>query len=411
MTNTANNIKDVGSVIARIAAKMLADKTQFIQSIDKEPASSFNNQVNGFNVGQTINISKPARFVPTTNADITSSIQDIVEEKVPLTLNIREVQAVAMTSLEVQNQLALKDWSKRVLDPAVSSLAQTIESTVLTTAVNATYNSVGTAGSTVFDTDTVLSAGEKMAQFLAPQDNEHYLLLNPTANRSAVNARKGLFQSSAAIAEQYKKGYIGEADGFTFLRNNLLPTHTRGTQNTTTGTVTTTSTEGDAVLAITGTSGGTLKKGDIFTIGSVFAVHPITKVKQNFLQQFVVTADTTAVSTAYAAVPISPSLYAGSNGLQNIDSLPQSSAAITLIGSTSTGYVQNLAYHKSAFRFASVPLMKPNGVHMIGQETVDGMTIRVWMDSAILTDKMIMRLDFLGGIVPVRPEWAVRLTA
>src|ERR1700761_5877440 len=158
MVNAVNNIKDVGSVIAKIAAKMLADDTQFIKSIDKEPASSFNTQVNGFNVGQTINVSKPARFVPTTNADITSSLQDIVEEKVPLTLNIREVQAVSMTSLEIQNQLALKDWSKRVLKPAISSLAQTIESTVLTTCMNATYNTVGTAGSTVFDTDTVLSA-------------------------------------------------------------------------------------------------------------------------------------------------------------------------------------------------------------------------------------------------------------
>lgn len=410
MTNTANNIKDVGSVIAKLAAKMLADKTQFIKSIDKEPESSFNTQVNGFNVGQTINISKPARFVPTTNADITSSIQDIVEEKVPLTLNIREVQAVAMTSLEIQNQLALKDWSKRVLDPAVSSLAQTIESTVLTSAKNAVYNSVGTAGTTVFDTDTVLSAGEKLAKFLAPQDDDWNLLLDPTAMRSAVNARKGLFQSSAEIASQYRNGYIGQADGFTFLRNNLLPTHTRGTQ-TGTFTVATTSTEADATIALTGTSGGTLKAGDVFTIASVFAVHPITKVKQTFLQQFVVTANNTAVSTAYTGVAISPSIYAASNGLQNVDSLPQSAAAVTIVGTLSTGYVQNMAYHRSAFRFCSVPLMKPNGTHMVGQETVDGMTIRVWMDSAILTDKMIMRLDFLGGFVAVRPEWAVRLTA
>lgn len=410
MSNTANNVKDAGSVIAKLAAKMLADKTQFIKSIDKEPASSFNNQVNGFNVGQTIQVSKPARFVPTTNADITSSIQDVVEEKVPLTLNIRQVQAVALTSLEVQNSLALKDWTKRILDPAISSLAQGVESTVLTSAKNAVYNSVGTAGSTVFDTDTVLSAGEKLAMFLTPQDGNQYLLLNPTANRSAVNARKGLFQSSSEIASQYKKGYIGEADGFSFLRNNLLPTHTRGTQ-TSTFTVTTTSTEADSTLALTGTSGGTLKAGDVFTIASVFAVHPITKVKLNFLQQFVVTANNTAISTAYTGVAISPSIYAASNGLQNVDSLPQSSAAVTIIGSASTGYVQNLAYHKSAFRFCSVPLMKPNGTHMVGQETVDGMTVRVWMDSAILTDKMIMRIDFLGGFLAVRPEWACRITS
>jgi hypothetical protein len=410
MTNAINNIKDAGAVIAKLSAAMLADKVQFIKSIDKEPESTFNSQVNGFNPGQTIYVNKPARFVPTTNADITSSIQDVVEEKVAVTLNIRQVQAVALTSLEVQNSLALKDWSKRILDPAISSIAQGVESTVLTSAKNAVYNLVGSAGTTVFDTDTVLSAGERLAFGLAPQDGDQYLLLNPTANRSAVNARKGLFQSSSAIADQYKKGYIGDADGFTFLRNSMLPTHTRGTQ-TSTFTVTTTSTEADATIALTGTSGGTLKAGDVFTIASVFAVHPITKATLNYLQQFVVTANNTAISTAYTGVAISPSIYAASNGLQNVSALPQSSAAVTIVGTLSTGYVQNLAYHKSAFRFVSVPLMKPNGAHMVGQETVDGMTVRVWMDSAILTDKMIMRIDLLGGFAAVRPEWACRITA
>lgn len=409
MTNAANNIKDVGSVIAKISAKMLSDKVQFVKSIDKEPASTFNNQINGFNVGQTININKPARFTATTNADITSSLQDIVEEKVPLTLNIREVQAVQMTSLEVQDQLALKDWSKRVLDPAIDSLAQAVESTCLTTAINATYNSVGSAGSTIFDTDTMLSGREKLGKFLAPMGNR-FALLDPTAMRSAVNARKGLFQSSEAIAKQYKDGYMGQADGFTYLENNLLPVHTRGTQ-TGTFTVATTSTEADTTIALTGTSGGTLKAGDVFTIASVFAVHPVTKTVQNFLQQFVVTANNTATSTAYTGVAISPQLYSTTGSLININSLPQSGAVVTIVGAASTGYTQNLVYHKSAFRFASVPLMKPNGTHMVGQETVDGMTVRVWMDSAILTDKMIMRIDFLGAIAAVRPEWAARVTA
>jgi hypothetical protein len=39
------------------------------------------------------------------------------------------------------------------------------------------------------------------------------------------------------------------------------------------------------------------------------------------------------------------------------------------------------------------------------------MTVRVWMASDILTDKMIMRLDFLGGMATVRGEWSCKLTA
>jgi hypothetical protein len=48
---------------------------------------------------------------------------------------------------------------------------------------------------------------------------------------------------------------------------------------------------------------------------------------------------------------------------------------------------------------------------MAAQETYKGFTVRVVRDYDILTDKLIMRLDFLGGLAPVRPEWACRITA
>ena len=221
MSNTINNIKDVGTVIAKAAAGMLADKLQFVKSVDKEDASTFG-QVNGFNIGDTVNINKPARFTVGSTADLTSTLQDVKEEKVALALDQRAVIGVNLTSAEIQNTLALKAWSKRILDPAISGMAENIEANCLTIAKNAVYNSVGTAGSTVFDTDTMLSAKEKLNKFLAPRDGNLFALLSPTAERSAVNARKGLFQASAAIAEQYKEGYMGQADGFQYLSNNLL---------------------------------------------------------------------------------------------------------------------------------------------------------------------------------------------
>ena len=93
MTQTINNIKDVGTVIAKMAAGMLADKTQFLKTIDKEPASSFG-QVNGYNVGDTLTISKPARFIPSSTVDITSTIQEVVEEKTTLALDTRSIVPV-----------------------------------------------------------------------------------------------------------------------------------------------------------------------------------------------------------------------------------------------------------------------------------------------------------------------------
>lgn len=411
MANTINNIKDVGSVIAKASAQMFADKCQFIKAIDKE--TGLEGEINGFNKGDTININKPARFSTGTSADITSALQDVTEEKVALTLNTQRVTGVALTSAEIHNDLSLKSWMKRILEPAVSGLVQETEEDVLTAAVNSTFNMVGTAGSTVFDTDTVLAAGEKLDNFLCPMDDMRKLLLSPAANRSAVNARKGLFQASDDIAKQYRKGYMGTADGFDFLRNNLLPTHTLGNDVTDVLVNDASAATGATTLAVDGltTTTGTVKKGSVFTIAGVNAVHPITKADLGFLQQFVVTADATANGSGQATLSISPTIYSdSSNSLQNVTALPADNAALTFVGTASTGYRQSLAFHPSAYRIAFAPLVKPDGVDMVGQETVDGITVRVIRDYAVLTDKMILRLDVLYGHTPIRPEWMCRIT-
>lgn len=408
MANTINNVKDVGTVIAKLAATMLADKTQFLRSIDKEPASSFS-QVNGYNVGDTININKPARFTVGSTADITSGIQNVTEEKVSMALDTRKVVAIELTSAEIQNTLDLKSWANRVLDPAVSAIAQSVESSFLTVAKNKVYNSVGTAGSTVFDTDTMLAARQKLMENLVPQDGKLHALLNSKAMRSAVNYRKGLFQSAEDIKKQYREGYVGTSDGFHYLENQLLPSHTNGADVAfSVEASVVTIANGMATLGVDGvTSGATIKAGTIFTIASCYAVHPITKATLPYLQQFVVTEDVTETSGNSVTLAISPSIYyTTTDPRQNVSTAPVDEDVCTVYGLASTTYTKNIMYHPSAFRFASVPLVKPDGMDMVAQETVDGMSIRILRDYSILTDKLILRLDFLGGFAAVRPEWA-----
>lgn len=411
MANTLNNIKDVGSVIAKLAAGYLQDENQFLKTIDKEPANSFG-QVNGYKVGDTININKPARFTVNNTADITSAIQDVVEEKVALTLGNQYNVPIALTSKEIATKLDLSMWAERTLKPAMITLGNIIEKDVLTTVKNTSNYSVGTAGSTVFDTGTMLTARQTLMQNLAPQDGELYALLNSAAMNSAVTARKGLFQSADAIGKQYKQGYMGMADGFTYLENNLLPTHTRGTATGAMTVTTTVSVEGQSTINLTGTGSQTLVAGDVFTIAGVYDVHPVTKVAYPTLKQFVVTANNTASGGAYTSVAVYPAFYtSASAGLQNISAFPTSTSVVTLVGSASTSYTQNFAFHKSAIRFASVPLVKPDGVDLVAQETVNDFTVRVVRQYNVLTDKLVMRADVLWGAAVVRPEWITRITA
>lgn len=412
MANVANTLKNAPGVVAALAAKMLEDKVQFCKTIDQADESDYSGK-NGYQAGETIYISKNARFISGTNADITSAIQDVKEEKVALTLDERRVTGIALTSAEIATEMALKSWAKRILDPAISEMAQKIEASFLDKAMDATYNSVGTSGSTVFDMDTILSAGQKIDEFACPDLDNRYVLLNPAAQRSAVNANKGLFNADVKIAQQYVKGRMGTAMGFDFLSNNLLPIHTNG-NDVVFEVRTTVSTEGQSTLVVEAltTTTGTVKKGTVFTIASVNAVHPITKADLGYLQQFVATADATADGSGYATLSVSPAFYTSASlGLQNITAFPIDGAAITPVGAASSALVQNLAYHKSAFRMVSVPLVTPSGTDMAAQKSSGGFTIRVIRDYDVLTDKLIMRLDFLGGIAAVRPEWAVRITS
>lgn len=412
MANTFNTLKDAPGVIASLGAKMLADKMQFCKTIEKEDPNEFEGK-NGFNAGDTIYINKNARFLSGTSADITSALQDVVEQKVALTLDQRRVTGIALTSAEIATEAALKSWVKRILDPAISEIAQKIESSFLDKASDAVSNLVGNAGSTVFDMDTILAAGQKIDEHACPDLDNRYCLLNPAAQRSAVNANKGLFNNTSEVGKQYIKGRMGQGMGFEFLSNNLLPTHTNG-NDVVFEVRTTVSTEGQTTLVVEGltTTTGTVKKGTVFTIDTVYDVHPITKDALPYLKQWTVAADATADGSGYATLTLTEGMYtSASNGLQNIDAFPADGDAITPVGAASTGYVQNLAYHKSAFRMVSVPLVKPDGMDMAAQKTHEGVTLRVIRDYDVLTDKLIMRLDFLGGLAAVRPEWACRITA
>ena len=412
MANTFNQMKDAPGVIAKAAARILSDELQFCRTIDKVPAAEYKGK-NGYSAGDTIQISKPARFIPQTAFDITSSKQNITEEKVSLALDTISTVGVEIDSLEFATEVQVKEIIKRVIKPAVQAIAQNVESRFLTLASDATYNSVGVAGSNVFDTDTILAAKEKMNKYLCPKDDNRYFLSDSTAGRKAVNARKGLFQSSDEISKQYKKGFIGIADGFNWMENELLNTHTNG--NDVIFEVRTTSTvEGATTLVVEGltTTTGTVKKGTTFTIGAVNAVNPITKTAYPLLQQFTVTADATADGSGYATLSISPALYtSASAGLQNIDAFPVDGAACTPVGAASTAYTQNMAYHKEAFRMVSVPLIMPTKAEFAAQDSYEGINVAIVRDFDVNKRSMVTRLDFLGGLVAVRPEWACKVTS
>lgn len=409
MANTLNNIKDAPGIIAKAAAQTLKDNLVFCNNIAKADASDFDGK-NGYKAGDTIYTSIPARFTPQTTFDITSSLQDVTEQKAALTLDTISTVGMEIDSFEFATEMELKDTIRRAVMPAAEAIAQDVERRFLEKATDATYNSVGTAGSNAFAVADVLAGRTRLNQNLCPAA-ERSFLLNSESGAKAVDARKGLFQDSSKIADQYLNGMVGRADGFDWYENELINVHENG-NDVVFEVRTTVSTQGQSTLVVEGLTAdtGTVKKGTVFTVATVKAVHPQTKQVYSHLQQFTVTADATADSNGYATLSISPAMYT-TGTLQNISEFPTDGDAITPVGAASTSYAQNLMFHKSAFKMVSVPLIMPTKAEVAAQETVDGITVAVVRDFDVLKRRMITRLDFLGGLSAVRPEWACRVTA
>lgn len=410
MTQTLTNIKEAGSVIAKGAAKTFEDNLMFCKSVAQADESDFDGK-NGYKSGETININLPMRSIPTSAFDQTSTIQEVIETTKPLTLDIISSQAFEVNSMEFATEIGLSNVMTRIIKPAAISMAHDFESKVLLKATQAIYNSVGTPGSNTFEPDIILSARQKLNEALCPKNmDERFFLFNSRAGRAATGQRKGLFQSSTEIAKQYKEGYIGQADGFNWLESEMTQTHTNG-NDVVFEVRTTVSTQGQSTLVVEAltTTTGTVKKGTVFTVAGVYKLHPQTKVQIGTeLQQFVVTADATADGSGYATLSISPAMYT-TGSLANIASFPQDGNAITPVGAASTGYSQNIAFHKNSFRLATVPLIMPKNAEFAEQQTYKGITMSVVYDWDQLKRSMVLRMDVLGGICAERPEWACRV--
>jgi len=412
MANTINTVKDGPGLFAKGVAERLRDNLKFCSFVDKADESEFDGK-NGFKSGDTIYTSIPARkIVQEDNLDISSLNKDSKEEKAALTLDKTATTADEFDSLELATDVDVKNALKRFGMPAADALAHQIEARCFQIATDKTYNLSGTAGSTQFTVSDILESKTLLDENLAPL-NDRMLFMNSRNGAEAVDARKGLFQSSEEIAKQYRDGYIGRADGFDWVQTQLVGSLTTGSQG---GTPLTdgTGSEGDAIIHIDGvTSGNTWTKGTVFTVEDIYMVHPITKETTGQLQKFVVTADTTFTS-GEADVPISPSLYAAAtDGRKNVDALPTDGKTITLLsGATaSTTYNQSLALHKSAFKMVTVPLYQPKGVDLVASETVDGITVNIVRDYDQTYRKITTRYDVLYGFDAVRPEWSTRITA
>ncbi len=389
------------NMITRESLRILHQKLNFVGSINREYDSSF--AKDGAKIGDALRIRLPNQYTVRTGQNL--SAQDTNETQVTLTVGTQQGVDTNFTSNELT--LSLDDFSKRILEPAMSVLAASIEANALTMYQDVSQ-SVWNGGNAV--TFGRVLQGRKILQDSLTPLGDRTALLNTQDNVDLVDALKGLFQDQTNVAKQYREGYMGRTAGFDFTENTLIPRHTRGAQNTayTTNTqVGTLPLVATPVTAITvATGAGAMNKGDVFTIANVFSVHPETKASTGILQQFVVT---TANAGGAGSVQISPSIVLA-GGAQNVV-IPSTSATagLTFLGTASTAVGTSMVYHKDAFTFATADLIMPKGVDFAARQVMDGISMRIVRQYDINTDRFPCRIDVLYGFRTIRPQLAARL--
>jgi len=378
------------TAVTREALRILHQKLNFVGAITRDYDDSY--AKTGAKIGDSLKIRLPNQY--TVRSGATLSAQDTTESSV--TLQVATQKGVDLNFTSVDLTLSLDDFSKRILDPAMSVLAANIEADALHMYKDV-YQSVwnGAAAATY---NKALDCRVLLNRSLAPF-SERTALMDSVGMADLVKDTKTLFQDDASIAKQYKEGYMGRAAGFDWAENTMMPAHTRGGSN---GAylVNGASQTGSTLTVDTGANAPS--QGDIITIAGVYSVHPETKVSTGVLQQFVIGSGATTTS-----FPISPAIVT-SGATQNVSGSPADNAAVTFAGTASTAVQTGLMFQKGAFAFATADLVMPSGVDFSAREVMDGISIRVVRQYDINNDKFPCRLDVLYGYKTLRAQLACR---
>lgn len=393
MANTNATI----DMVTREALRIAHEKIQFIGTVDRQYDDSFGKT--GGKIGSTLRVRKPNQYTRTTGSRV-MDVQDQQEATATITVATQDHVDMRFNSAELA--LSIDEISRRYIEPAVSQLISGIEADFLAFATKATYNVAGTAGTAITSLATPGAARAKLNQNLAPK-SDRYIQMDSITMGNLVNGSSAYFNPSRDISEQYREGLVARTSMADYYENERVWTVQNSADvageingGTLTSGITSLTVDG---LTVAPTA------GMVFTIEGTYDVHPETKVPYSHLKQFVCSAGCTTTNLVFTPAII----YSTTDARQNCSGAPTDNDDITFVGAASTNYVQPLMYHKEAFQFitADLPLMASS--EKCVRRTQDGLSMRVWQDSDIRNDELLMRIDILYGMAALRPEWACRM--
>lgn len=269
---------------------------------------------------------------------------------------------------------------------AIKALANAVDNFILGKHT-AFFGAVGTAGTTPFNGSLTVagSARTLLNKQLAPLDNRS-AVVDPDAEGNLLLNQEVLQFQMRGDTGGIIKGTIGTKLGLDWYMDQNISTYTPGTAWITGWSSDGSAAVGASTLAVTFSSSGSVKVGDIFTLTAGGLGYAIT-----------------AVATAVTAATMNISFYPPLR-------VAVATAQALIIGAGSTAYVVNLAFHRDAFAWASRPLQDISGLGNTFETAVDpvsGVALRLEMSRQY--KQTTFSYDILGGCAVIRPELGVKV--
>jgi hypothetical protein len=266
---------------------------------------------------------------------------------------------------------------------AIKSLANQVDQDILAT-YKGIYGMSGTPGTTPFGSSTKDATDQRVIlnNQLAPLDNRR-MVLNADAEGNALGLRAFQDMSFSGGNEGIIEGLIKRKIGFNWFMDQNVPSHTVGTNDGAYVINYATHAIGDSSVPI-GTGTGTIVVGDIFTVAGDTQTYTCT-----------------ALLSAAGTLSYSPTAKVAW----------ADTAALTVKGTASTAYPQNLAFHRDAIAFVNRPLIDNTdglgNLIVAGYDEISGLTIRLEVSREHKRTRYSW--DILYGTQLVRADLASRL--
>jgi len=402
----ANNIL-THQQIAREAAAMLIEEGGFLSNINTDRKEDIAKETAGYKSGDSVTVKiPPVPVVYDGNVFAEGGTAQGFQET-SKTLRVSTQKHVGLAFSSIERVMEITQFKERILRPAIQTLGAVVQADMLKKTYKQIPGVIGTAGSLPSTLKTFNQAQARLNSNLCP-GGMRTCLITSDQNVELVDESRKLFNPVADASKAFKQGIIGAAMGMDFYECLSVPLHTNGA-DVTGITVYGAGQSGSELDVDHVTEGATITAGSVFTIDGVYAVHPLTGESYGHLQQFVATANATGDASSNATITISPTIKATGPD-KTVSALPGNGAALTFVGAASTGYRQNLAFHKDSIISAVVPLPIVQGCEGY-TATVNGISLRVMTGGDFTNDAENTRIDVLYAD-PVVLRWghAVRIT-